>query len=88
MWELILWMQSSFITVISSEAACLFYNKACKKRFWASESMQIYLKYEVYSQDCLLLVTGRVWVPSPSLPPHFFGVMNMKNLNYNVIKEA
>lgn len=49
MWELILWMQSSFITVISSEAVvCSFYNKVyIKDRVWTGESMQIYLKSEV-----------------------------------------
>jgi len=55
-------MQSSFITVISSEAAvCSFSNEVYKKdRFCTGESMQIYLKSEVYSQDCLWMVISGV----------------------------
>lgn len=44
---------------------CSFYNKACEKdRFRTSESMQFYLKYEVYRQDCLLLEGVSPLLPS------------------------
>lgn len=87
MWELILWMQSSFITVISSEAVVRsFYNEVYNKdRFWTGESMQIYLKSEVYSQDCLLLVISGFF-SFFFLPLFFNGVLS--NLKYNIIREA
>lgn len=44
--------------------------------------MQFYLKYEVYSQDCLLLEGVSPLLPSPP----FFSALN--DLKFNVIKET